>query len=114
MPSGFADFDKMTHGLHGGEMVVIAGRPSMGKTSLAMNIAEHVAGERAAAGGVFSLEMTAESLIVRMLCRWPGSTAVRFARASCASATSADHRRGGQDGQGAVDHRRHPAFRSSN
>ena len=43
MGTGFADFDKMTDGLHGGEMIVIAARPSMGKTSLAMNIAEHVA-----------------------------------------------------------------------
>ncbi|MBN8249447.1 MAG: replicative DNA helicase [Verrucomicrobia bacterium] len=68
VPSGFADFDKMTHGLHGGEMVVIAGRPSMGKTSLAMNIAEHVAVNERLPVGVFSLEMTAESLIVRMLC----------------------------------------------
>ena len=41
--SGFPDFDKMTSGMHGGEMIVIAARPSMGKTSLAMNIAEHVA-----------------------------------------------------------------------
>src|SRR5207247_8200241 len=41
--TGFADFDKLTSGLHAGEMIVIAARPSMGKTSLAMNIAEHVA-----------------------------------------------------------------------
>jgi len=68
VPSGFADFDKMTHGLHGGEMVVIAGRPSMGKTSLAMNIAEHVAVNERLPVGVFSLEMTAESLVLRMLC----------------------------------------------
>ena len=66
--TGFADLDKMTSGLHGGEMVVIAARPSMGKTSLAMNIAEHVAIESRLAVGVFSLEMTAESLVLRMLC----------------------------------------------
>jgi len=60
LATGFADFDKMTSGLHPGEMVVIAARPSMGKTSLAMNIAEHVC--------VFSLEMTSESLVLRMLC----------------------------------------------
>src|SRR5262249_40564958 len=41
--TGFTDLDKMTSGLHGGEMIVIAARPSMGKTSLAMNVAEHVA-----------------------------------------------------------------------
>ena len=66
--SGFADLDKMTSGFHGGEMIVIAARPSMGKTSLAMNIAEHVTVEQRLAVGVFSLEMTAESLVLRMLC----------------------------------------------
>lgn len=66
--TGFADLDKMTHGLHGGEMIVIAARPSMGKTSLAMNIAEAVAVEQNCGVGVFSLEMTAESLTLRMLC----------------------------------------------
>jgi replicative DNA helicase len=66
--TGFSDLDKMTSGLHGGEMVVIAARPSMGKTSLAMNIAEHVAIEQRLPVGVFSLEMTAESLVLRMLC----------------------------------------------
>lgn len=66
--TGFADLDKMTSGLHGGEMVVVAARPSMGKTSLAMNIAEYVAIEQQLPVGVFSLEMTAESLVLRMLC----------------------------------------------
>ena len=66
--TGFPDLDKMTSGLHGGEMVVIAARPSMGKTSLAMNVAEHVSIEQRLPVGVFSLEMTAESLVLRMLC----------------------------------------------
>lgn len=66
--TGFPDLDKMTSGLHGGEMVVIAARPSMGKTSLAMNIAEHVAVDLKLPVGVFSLEMTSESLVLRMLC----------------------------------------------
>lgn len=66
--TGFADLDKMTNGLHGGEMIVIAARPSVGKTSLAMNIAEHVALDQKIPVGVFSLEMTAESLVLRMLC----------------------------------------------
>jgi replicative DNA helicase len=66
--SGFADLDKMTTGLHEGEMIVIAARPSMGKTSLAMNIAEHVAMEEKLPVAVFSLEMSAESLVLRMLC----------------------------------------------
>ena len=66
--TGFAQFDKMTTGMHPGEMVVIAARPSMGKTSLAMNIAESVALDQKLGVGVFSLEMTAESLVLRMLC----------------------------------------------
>ena len=66
--TGFTDLDKMTSGLHPGEMIVIAARPSMGKTSLAMNVAEHVAIEQKLPVGVFSLEMTSESLVLRMLC----------------------------------------------
>ncbi|MCW5553615.1 MAG: replicative DNA helicase [Verrucomicrobiae bacterium] len=68
LATGFADLDRMTDGLHGGEMIVIAARPSMGKTSLAMNIAEHVVLANRIPVGVFSLEMTAESLVLRMLC----------------------------------------------
>src|SRR5438105_8590021 len=66
--TGFTDLDKMTSGFHAGEMVVIAARPSMGKTSLAMNVAEHVAIDLKLPVGVFSLEMTSESLVLRMLC----------------------------------------------
>lgn len=66
--TSFLDLDKMTSGLHGGEMVVIAARPSMGKTSLAMNIAEGVAVDQRLPVGVFSLEMTSEALVLRMLC----------------------------------------------
>jgi len=66
--TGFTDLDKMTTGLHAGEMIVIAARPSVGKTSLAMNIAEHVALDEKLPVGVFSLEMTAQSLVLRMLC----------------------------------------------
>src|ERR1700678_1060423 len=68
LSTGFLDFDKMTTGLHEGEMIVVAARPSMGKTSLAMNIAEHVALELKVPVGVFSLEMTADQLVLRMLC----------------------------------------------
>ena len=66
--TGFTDLDKMTSGMHGGEMIVIAARPSMGKTSMAMNIAEHVSIDLRLPVGVFSLEMTSESLVLRMLC----------------------------------------------
>ena len=71
--TGFKDIDKMTFGLHPGQMIVLAARPSMGKTSLGMNIAEHVAlpikaGQEGKGVLVFSLEMTAEQLAMRMLC----------------------------------------------
>ena len=65
--TGFIDLDKMSDGLHEGEMIVIAARPSMGKTSLVMNIAEHVAVQLRLPVGVFSLEMTSESLVMRMM-----------------------------------------------
>jgi len=66
--TSFQDLDRMTDGLHGSEMIVIAARPSMGKTSLAMNIVEHVVLEQKLPAAVFSLEMSAESLVLRMMC----------------------------------------------
>lgn len=68
LPSGFVDLDKMTDGLHAAEMFVIAARPSMGKTALAMNIAEHVAIDVGKAVLVFSLEMSSQQLVQRLLC----------------------------------------------
>src|SRR5271170_6959740 len=68
LATGYADLDRMTDGLHGQEMIVIAARPSMGKTSLAMNIVEHVVLELKLPVVVFSLEMGAEALILRMMC----------------------------------------------
>lgn len=73
LPTGFIDIDRMTRGLQPGDMIILAARPSMGKTSLAMNIAENVAlgdvadHERRAVA-IFSLEMSRESLVKRMLC----------------------------------------------
>src|SRR2546422_2447530 len=66
--SGFIEFDRMTSGLHPSEMIVIAARPSMGKTALAMNIAEHVAINEKLPVGVFSLEMSSQQLVQRLLC----------------------------------------------
>ncbi len=66
--TGFDALDKMTNGLKSGEMIVVAARPSMGKTSLAMNIVEHVALKGGLPVGVFSLEMSADSLVMRMIC----------------------------------------------
>jgi replicative DNA helicase len=72
-PSGFVDLDKKMEGMKPGDMIVLAARPSMGKTSLALNIAERVASVTnadpvARAVAVFSLEMTADQLARRMLC----------------------------------------------
>jgi replicative DNA helicase len=66
--SGYPSLDRKTNGFHGGEMIVIAARPSVGKTTFAMNIAEHVALEQNLPVGVFSLEMSAEQLGMRLLC----------------------------------------------
>src|SRR6266852_4398487 len=66
--TGFRDFDKLTSGLHSSEMIVIAARPSMGKTALAMNIAEHAAIHLKLPVAIFSLEMSAQQLVQRMLC----------------------------------------------
>ena len=66
--TGFVEFDRMTNGLHAAEMIVIAARPSMGKTALAMNIAEHVAVHEKLPVAVFSLEMSTQQLVQRLLC----------------------------------------------
>src|SRR5712671_4377362 len=66
--TGFVEFDRMTSGLHPSEMVVIAARPSMGKTALALNIAEFVAISEKLPVAVFSLEMSSQQLVQRMLC----------------------------------------------
>jgi replicative DNA helicase len=66
--TGFAELDRMTSGLHKAEMIVIAARPSMGKTALAMNITEHVAIQEKLPVAVFSLEMSSQQLVQRLLC----------------------------------------------
>jgi replicative DNA helicase len=67
LATGFSDFDEMTSGLQGGDLVIIAGRPSMGKTSFAMNIAQYVAVKQRVAVAVFSMEMPGEQISMRML-----------------------------------------------
>lgn len=72
VPSGFIDLDKLTAGFQKSDLIVIAGRPSMGKTSLALNIAEMAAvGDRIPVG-VFSLEMSREQLVMRLLASQAG------------------------------------------
>jgi replicative DNA helicase len=68
LSTGFTELDRLTNGMHPGEMIVIAARPSMGKTALAMNIVEHVAVNQKLPVGVFSLEMSSQQLIQRLLC----------------------------------------------
>lgn len=67
VPSGFSDLDKMTSGLQAGDLVIIAGRPSMGKTVLGMNIAEHAALKGGKSVLVFSMEMPNEAIAMRLL-----------------------------------------------
>jgi replicative DNA helicase len=67
LPTGFHDLDRMTTGLQAGDLVILAARPSMGKTSLAMNIAEHVAIHEGLPVAVFSLEMGSLQLVSRMV-----------------------------------------------
>ncbi len=67
VPTGYHDFDEMTSGLQGSDLVIIAGRPSMGKTTFAMNIAEHVAIKSRLPVLIFSMEMPGEAIVMRML-----------------------------------------------
>ena len=67
VPTGFYDFDRMTSGLQPGDLVVLAARPSMGKTALAINIAEHVALNEGLPVAVFSMEMGASQLAIRIV-----------------------------------------------
>jgi replicative DNA helicase len=67
LASGFVDLDRMTSGLQAGELAIIAARPSMGKTAMAMNIVEHVALVEKKAAAVFSMEMSGAQLALRMI-----------------------------------------------
>ena len=67
IPSGFTEFDKLTAGLQAGELIVIAGRPSMGKTTLAINIAENAAIGSKVPTAIFSMEMPSQQLAFRMI-----------------------------------------------
>lgn len=68
LPTGFDDLDMMTAGLHNSELIVVAGRPSMGKSALAACIAEYIAVQEQKPVAIFSLEMAKEQLVQRMLC----------------------------------------------
>ena len=69
LSTGYVKLDEMTGGLRGGDLIILAARPAMGKTALALNIAQHVAmGRHKQTVAVFSLEMSKESLLIRLLC----------------------------------------------
>ena len=68
VPTGFIDLDRLLTGLHPGELIVVGARPAMGKTSFAMNVAEHAALNRGKVTAVFTLEMPREQIAMRMLC----------------------------------------------
>ncbi|NQU40984.1 MAG: replicative DNA helicase [Lentisphaerae bacterium] len=86
LSTGFENLDRITMGLRAGEMIVLAARPSMGKTSLAMNIAENVAlgkldpDGKPHAVGIFSLEMSYDALAMRMLCSHAGVPSTKIQR----------------------------------
>jgi replicative DNA helicase len=67
VPTGYTELDRMTNGLQPGDLVIIAGRPSMGKTTLAVNIAENAAISHRIPAAIFSMEMSAEQLSLRMI-----------------------------------------------
>ncbi|MHB1642153.1 MAG: replicative DNA helicase [Acidithiobacillus sp.] len=67
LPTGYEDLDRQTSGLHPGQLVIIAGRPSMGKTAFAMNIAENVSCDQKKTVAVFSMEMPVHELMIRAL-----------------------------------------------
>lgn len=71
-PTGYMELDQMLCGLHNGEMIIMAGRPSMGKTSFALNVAEHMGADENLPIVVFSLEMSRQQLTERLLCSRSG------------------------------------------
>ena len=68
VPSGFRSLDNLTSGFHPSELVIVAARPSMGKTALALNIAQHAATRKDTAVAFFSMEMAKEQLVIRLMC----------------------------------------------
>ena len=106
--TGFTRLDSLTTGLQKSDLVLVAARPSVGKTSLALNFAEHAAVNEGKVVGVFSLEMSKEQLVLRLLSSVAGvdsqPAAHRLARGDPLRAPGAGHE---QAGRGAHLHRRH-------
>jgi len=68
LPTGFVDLDEKTSGLQKGDLIIVAARPAMGKTSFCLNVAQHASAKTGETVGIFSLEMAKEQLVLRMLC----------------------------------------------
>lgn len=79
VPSGFKDIDELTSGFQSGDLIIVGGRPGMGKTAFALNVAGYVAADMRETVAVFSLEMSKEQLALRMICAESGvnSSSVR-------------------------------------
>ena len=80
VPTGFPDLDDMTSGFQNSDLIIIAARPSMGKTTLALNIAQHIAVNEKLPVAIFSLEMSKEQLVQRILCAQANVDAQRLRR----------------------------------
>lgn len=80
VPSGFYDLDALTNGFKQSDLIVVAGRPSMGKTSFALNVGRHAAVQQGIPVAIFSLEMSQEQLAERLLCEQAGIDAQRMHR----------------------------------
>lgn len=78
LTTGFADLDKITSGFQRSDLIILAARPSMGKTSFALMLAENAAIQAGAVVGIYSLEMSKEALVMRMLCSQANIDAQRF------------------------------------
>ena len=83
LPTGFVDFDNMTSGLQPADLIIIAGRPSMGKTAFALNIAQHAGTKLKKTVGIFSLEMSKEQLMLRFICSEAQVNAHRLRSGEC-------------------------------
>jgi hypothetical protein len=103
----FTELDRMTSGLQKGELIIIAARPSMGKTALAINMAQNAAMNHKATVAVFSLEMSKESLLRRMLASQAGWTSRSCRRAFWARGPRQAAACAGATGGGAPVYRRH-------
>jgi replicative DNA helicase len=85
LPTGFKDLDEMTGGLQPGELIIIAARPSMGKTALALNLARNAAVDHHKKVAIFSLEMTTRALVLRLLSAEAGIDSTSFRKGHIAT-----------------------------